>query len=521
MPANQSPLRRFARELNRRKVTQTAAVYAVAGLAAIEFADITFAVFEISVGWERALITLVLAGFPVSLVLAWLLEFGPTGVRLRPSSRMGRRKALVVGGLGTVVALAVAGAIFLPTGEESGDERVAADRPRIEVFQPEVWSAGDGVLEVQPQRSVMIHGLARYAAGLTQILIDGRRMSVGFSDDKRIASFTGFVDDADEDGEIEIVALAGDGRYASRRFRVAVSQATTVEEPVMAAHGVGTERMRWAIVIGISDYADESVRDLRYADDDALAFYEFLTSPRAGMGGLPEDHIRLLVNEDATAGNIRSAFTTFLQRSGPQDVVTVFIAGHGSPDPQRPEDLYLLGHDTELADLAATGVAVRTIQEAISSATAYNKVLITDASDAGAGRGAPVAVQAPVDEDTGMAAGPVPAVAPNVINTAFADYINASSGGFAVFTASQADQLSREGEEYGGGHGVFAHYLLRGLEGRADYDGDRIVNLGEMMEYTRNMVRRSTGNTQIPTISLTSFDRFWPMALVLGEGPPE
>jgi len=393
----------------------------------------------------------------------------------------------------------------------------------IQVFQPEVWSAGDGVLEVQPQRSVMIHGLARYAAGLTQILIDGRRMSVGFSDDRRVASFTGFVDDADEDGEIEIVALAGDGRYASRRFRVAVSQPATVDESFtrMAAPGSGAERRRWAIVIGISKYADESIRDLRYADDDARAFYDFLTSPQAGMGGFPEDHVRLLVNDDATARNIRSAITTFLKRSAPRDVFTVFIAGHGSPDPERPDDLYLLGHDTELADLAATGVAVRTIQEAISSATAYNKVLITDVSDAVAGRGAPAAVHAAVEADTGIAAGPVPAVAPNAINTAFADYINSSSGGFVVFTASEADQLSREGEQYGGGHGVFTYYLLRGLEGHADQDGDRIVNLGEMMEYTRTRVRRETQNAQVPTISLTSFDRFWPMAIVLPEGSPE
>ena len=114
MPANKSSLRRFARELNRRKVTQTAAVYAVVGLAAIEFVDIAFGVFEVSIGWERALITLILAGFPVSLLLAWLLEFGPAGVRLRPSSRTGRGRALVVGGFGTVVALAVAGVIFSP-----------------------------------------------------------------------------------------------------------------------------------------------------------------------------------------------------------------------------------------------------------------------------------------------------------------------------------------------------------------------------------------------------------------------
>jgi len=108
----------------------------------------------------------------------------------------------------------------------------------------------------------------------------------------------------------------------------------------------------------------------------------------------------------------------------------------------------------------------------------------------------------------------------NQINAAFLDYMNNSSGGFVAFTASEANQLSQEGEQYGGGHGVFTYYFLNGLEGAADLpenggDGDRVVTLGEVMEYARDKVRRETRNAQVPTISLTSYDRFWPMAAVL------
>jgi hypothetical protein len=56
------------------------------------------------------------------------------------------------------------------------------------------------------------------------------------------------------------------------------------------------------------------------------------------------------------------------------------------------------------------------------------------------------------------------------------------------------------------------------LKGDADEDGDRVVTLGELMEYTRDRVRRETRNAQVPAISSTSYDRFWPMAAVFTEG---
>jgi hypothetical protein len=48
--------------------------------------------------------------------------------------------------------------------------------------------------------------------------------------------------------------------------------------PVGAATFAGE---RWAVVIGVSDYDDERLK-LRFADRDAEAFKEFLTTPRGG-----------------------------------------------------------------------------------------------------------------------------------------------------------------------------------------------------------------------------------------------
>jgi uncharacterized caspase-like protein len=264
-------------------------------------------------------------------------------------------------------------------------------------------------------------------------------------------------------------------------------------------------RQRWAVIIGVSDYQDATIGDLQYADDDAQAVYDFFTSPQAGMGGIPESNIQLLLNEDATSRNVRSALTTFLRQSTPTDVIFLYIAAHGAPDPYRPDDLYILTHDTEIADIAATAVSMEDVNEAIQDAYAYNKVLVTDACHSG-----------------GMGQG-TRAMNNNQINRAFLDYMNNSSGGFVAFTASEANQLSQEGEEYGGGHGAFTHFFLEGLRGQADLpefggDGDQVVTLGEVMEFTRDRVRRATRNAQVPMISPTSYDRFWPMSALLNTG---
>ncbi len=49
----------------------------------------------------------------------------------------------------------------------------------------------------------------------------------------------------------------------------------------------------------VSNYQDEGIPDLRFADRDAEAFANFLRSPAGGS--LDQDHLKVLINEKATA----------------------------------------------------------------------------------------------------------------------------------------------------------------------------------------------------------------------------
>jgi uncharacterized caspase-like protein len=82
-----------------------------------------------------------------------------------------------------------------------------------------------------------------------------------------------------------------------------------------------------------------------------------------------------------------------------------------------------------------------------------------------------------------------------------------------IFTSCETGEVSRESSELGGGHGVFTWYLLQALKGHADNpkhktggNADKKITLGEVIEYTRDKVKRHTGNQQHPDTA-GRFDR--------------
>jgi uncharacterized caspase-like protein len=73
--------------------------------------------------------------------------------------------------------------------------------------------------------------------------------------------------------------------------------------------------------------------------------------------------------------------------------------------------------------------------------------------------------------------------------------------GVCVISASGDKQFSQESQKWGGGHGVFTYFLLKGLKGEADYSNDKRVTLGELIPYLSEHVRRTTKSAQCPTVA--------------------
>src|SRR6202166_3067499 len=120
----------FFAELKRRNVYKVAVAYIVGGWALSEGISQVFPVFDVSNGIIRLIVILIIAGLPVALVLAWMFEITPEGIKrtatadaMPASSKPKKYVWLYVVVIGAVVSI---GLFFLgrysaqPTSGESG-----------------------------------------------------------------------------------------------------------------------------------------------------------------------------------------------------------------------------------------------------------------------------------------------------------------------------------------------------------------------------------------------------------------
>jgi TolB-like protein/Tfp pilus assembly protein PilF len=110
----------FFEELQRRKVYRVAAAYIIAGGFVIQMVSAAFPAWELPNWTQRLVIALILAGFPIALIFAWIFDVTPSGIertskmeaRAQPVLRR-RRNVILLGAAGLVVS-AAAGFFILP-----------------------------------------------------------------------------------------------------------------------------------------------------------------------------------------------------------------------------------------------------------------------------------------------------------------------------------------------------------------------------------------------------------------------
>lgn len=255
---------------------------------------------------------------------------------------------------------------------------------------------------------------------------------------------------------------------------------------------------RWAVVVGVNRYRHKGL-NLRFARDDAAALFDLLRTKEGG--DFPEANIRFLVDEEATTSALTKAVRGFLLAARPDDLVLMFFACHGGPDPRRPGGpLYLYTHDTDPDDVAGTAFAMDEINTSLQRLVQARRVVILADTCHSGGLG------------QGQRAGAV-AAATNV----YLDALAKSKGGVALLTSAEAAEASEEDERWGGGHGAFTHYLLEGMRGAADgyKSGARngVVTVGELFEYVRDRVQEDTEGRQHPMPGPAVYDRSLPVAV--------
>jgi len=251
-------------------------------------------------------------------------------------------------------------------------------------------------------------------------------------------------------------------------------------EPITpASTGVSIPRS-YALIIGVGDYKNlPPSAKLEFAERDAESIYSVLISPEGG--NFRAENVRKLTGSRATLANLQKEIDGWLPSvAKADDRVLVYFAGHGFVDPKTGR-AFLAPHDLDPKNIAGTGYSMEQLGSVIGSKVqAKWKVLLTDSCHSGA-----------ISPEEG-----------EVVNKSLLD-LNRSM--FSM-TASRARERSFESKDWGGGHGIFTYYVVRGMEGYADESKDGIVTADELAEYVRTNVREATKGQQNPTSDKGNFD---------------
>ncbi len=258
----------------------------------------------------------------------------------------------------------------------------------------------------------------------------------------------------------------------------------------------------YAIIVGISSYP--SIKPLVYADKDALLFRDFLKTPAGG--NVKAENIFCLINDSARAADFNVRAYSWLKRKGLKngDRLYLYFSGHG--DAMNEDNYFFLPYDCAPAKadnnyLGTGNINMHTVKTLFIKPLTLKGIdvlLIVDACR--------------TNELPGSTEG----------QQNFTNYISEQKEGEIIMLSTGAGQVAMESPKVGNGHGLFTYYLIDGLSGMADKEGDAadndgVVSFSELASWVKNKVKKTAkqlfGTEQIPFFCCQEKDQE-PIALV-------
>jgi formylglycine-generating enzyme required for sulfatase activity len=223
---------------------------------------------------------------------------------------------------------------------------------------------------------------------------------------------------------------------------------------VPVAPAVGAEATargtRWALLIGVDTYEDERLPKLAFCGSDALGLRDALVQ----YGGFPEDQV-IVVHNKAEDDEQRPRYKALkrmlrlvLARPGRNDLLVVAFSGHGIHSLDKKIS-YLCPTDADLDQPGTTMLSVQELYRMLDEdCKAGQKLVLVDAC-----RNDP--------EHRAAADG---------MTKGFSESLRQTPEGVQVLSSCKALEMSREDPKLK--HGVFMHYIIEGLQGKADEAGE-------------------------------------------------
>ena len=242
------------------------------------------------------------------------------------------------------------------------------------------------------------------------------------------------------------------------------------------------------LAVGINKYRNPAL-NLNYAVPDAKGITDFFNEK--GKGLFKKVDVTNVYDENATRINI-TAKLKGLENTNPQDVVLIYLAGHGENISDKWYFIpYELAYPEREDEVKSKGISSDDIAGLIRNIKAQKVLVMIDSCKAGAML---IAMRGFEDRKA-------------------LSQLSRSTG-VHVIAASTKDQFAAEVKELG--HGVFTYTLLEGLKGQASTGDDKTVTVRKLMTHVENRLPDITmkyrNEAQFPVVDSRGMD--FPLVIV-------
>ena len=188
--------------------------------------------------------------------------------------------------------------------------------PEIFITSPEVTR---GLKVVQSSDVLHVAGIAKDPSGIFSVVVNGIQAVVD-----KTGSFT--VDVPMAIGDNPLLVVATDNSMNKAQYRFSISRNNVAASTVAAVTETASQGKFYALLIGVQDYQDQSIRSLEGPVGDATSLMQALSSNYT----FNNETITLLKNP--TRAQFFAALDDISGKVKPEDNLLIFYAGHGYYD---------------------------------------------------------------------------------------------------------------------------------------------------------------------------------------------
>lgn len=243
---------------------------------------------------------------------------------------------------------------------------------------------------------------------------------------------------------------------------------------VSSAAASGKALSVYAVIVGVVEFQDPEIPPLQLSVKDATDFYNFLKERESMFASM---HLNLLVNEKATRANITEALRNRLRSAEKDDVVIIYLSGHGAVDALMTNEFYFVTYDTRRTNLFGTALLMND-KNLFKGIASERCLLLADACHSG-----------------GFTPGLEKGVKSAQLHLSLFEGVRGRIG----IASSRPEEQSYERPVFG--NSVFTHFILKGLRGEAVTERKSgIVSVRSLFEYVAKSTRQATDGGQNPQL---------------------